>query len=404
MSKLLKFPQILVLMVLFSFLSLGAVIFTPAYPELTQEFGLSNSQAQWMMTLFLLGTAFGRLPYGPLANRIGRKKTLFLGLFISLIGTMITIYAPSYSLLCMGRFIQALGCSVTLKIGYTMIGDLHTGASATKVLSYSMLAYAILPGIGTAISGYLTASYGWRGGFWFFFFFTLLFILSCFSLPETLKKKDPEALHIKKIAIAYYHQFKNLYLFLWSSLMGLSTAVLFIFAQEAPFVAIDFMELTPEQYGVFYLIPAFGIAGGSLLTAFLAGKMRSSSVMLMGILTIFGGAVIMGSFFWSSWASGWSLFLPQVIIQLGDALLYTYASSKALTAATDKSNASAIMLFINSSYGVLGTFLVGVFAPKSLMTLPLVFIFITAIMLMIWWKLKSDHRKDREKEALTGAL
>jgi len=121
-----------------------------------------------MMILFLLGTMFGRLPYGPLANRIGRKKTLYLGLWISVLGTTFILSAHSYAFLCFGRFVQALGCAVTLKIGYTMVGDLHAGAAATKVLSYAMLAYAILPGIATAVAGSLTESYGWRGGSGFF--------------------------------------------------------------------------------------------------------------------------------------------------------------------------------------------------------------------------------------------
>lgn len=386
-SKLLQFPQIIVVLILFSFLSLAAVVFTPAYPELTREFHLTSAGAQWMMTLFLLGTAFGRLPYGPLANRYGRKITLFIGLFICLIGTLMTLFAESYLFICIGRFIQACGCSVTLKIGYTMVGDLHVGAAATKVLSYSLMAYAILPGIGTAISGSLTESYGWRGGFWFFLLFTIALIFSCFSLPETLKEKDLEALQVKKIAQGYLDQFKDLYLVLWGSLMGLSTAVIFIFSQEAPFIAIDLMGLSAEQYGFFYLVPAFGIAGGSLMTAWLADRMTSLNAMLLGIVTIVIGSVLMALFFLGKWNSGWALFLPQIIVHFGDALLYTNASAIALSEAKDKSNASAIMLFINSIGSVLGTFLVGVFAPKSAISLPIVFLIITVIMMIIWLKL-----------------
>lgn len=386
-SKLLQFPQVLVLMVLFSFLSLAAVVFTPAFPELVKEFRLSNSEAQWMMTIFLLGTAIGRLPYGPLANRIGRKNTLFVGLVVSMIGTLITIFADTYLIVCAGRFVQALGCAVTLKIGYTMVGDLHEGSSATKVLSYGMLVYAILPGIGAAIAGFLTPWFGWQGGFWFFLFFTIALILSCFSLPETSSQKDLKALHLKKIALGYAAQFKDVHLVLWGCLMGLSTAVLFVFSQEAPFVAIDLMGISPQKYGLFYLVPAFGIAAGSLLTVWLADRLSALMGMLIGILGILIGTMAMLVFFLSGWASGWSLFLPQVIVQLGDALLYTNASSEGLSEASDKSNASAVMLFINSLVAVLGTFLVGYFAPRSLMTMPIAFLIMTAILLVIWWRL-----------------
>jgi len=45
MSELLRFPRVLVLLVLFSFLSMAAVVFTPAYPDLSQEFRLSDKSA-----------------------------------------------------------------------------------------------------------------------------------------------------------------------------------------------------------------------------------------------------------------------------------------------------------------------------------------------------------------------
>jgi MFS family permease len=370
-------------MILFSYLSVAAIVFTPAYPELSSQFHLSDSAAQWMMTLFLFGSAIGRLPYGPLANRFGRKNTLFLGLFISFVGTVLTIIAPTYPLICLGRFVQAVGCASTLKISYTMIGDVHAGPAATKVLSYSMLVYAILPGIGTAVSGFLTPHYGWRGGFWFFALFTAVLACACLCLPETAKKRDLKALQIRKILQGYARQFKNLNLILWSCLMGLSTAVIFIFAQEAPFLA-DRMGMSPENYGLFYLVPALGIAGGALWTARLADRISASKGMLMGIAIIFLGGLAMACFFTEKWSSGWALFLPQAIIQFGDALLFTFASSQGLSETTDKSNASAVMLFINSLVSVPGNFIVGSLSSKSAMILPLSTLIISVMMLCLW--------------------
>jgi len=391
MATLLTIPRLLILMILFSFLSVGAVIFTPAYPAMAEQFHLSNASSQWMITLFLLGSTFGRLPYGPLANRIGRKKTLWIGLSIALMGTSVILSSQTYFWICVGRLIQALGCAVTLKIGYTMIGDLYHGAQATKLLSYSMLAYAILPGIGTAVSGYFVPSLGWKAGFWFFLVFNIGVICASLGLPETLKQKDPHALNIQKMFHSYRAQFKNVPLILWGSLMGLSTAIIFIFSQEAPFVAIDLMGMTPAAYGMYYLIPALGIAAGAVMTSWLSDQMSALTAMLLGIAMMVAGSLMMGVFLFSQWMSGWALFLPQVLIQIGDALLYTNASSRGLSDAQDKASATAVMLFINGCGAILGTFLVGAFLPRALMTLPAVFFFISLLMIGIWLKLR-DYR------------
>ncbi len=384
-----RFPQILILMVMFSYLSLGAVVFTPAYPELSKQFHLSDSAAHWMITLFLLGSAFGRLPYGPLANRFGRKKILFLGLFISIFGTAWILAANTYLFVCIGRLIQAVGCAVTLKISYTMIADLHAGPKATKALSYSMFVYAILPGIGTAISGFLTPQYGWRGGFWFFLFFSILFTLSCLCLPETLKKEDLQALQIKKIIKGYAQQFQNLDLVLWGCLMALTTAVIFIFSQEAPFIAHHFMGMSPAAYGTFYLVPAFGIAGGALFTAWLSDRASPIHGAWIGIAIILGGSIVMGAAFWRNWINGWTLFIPQTLIQFGDALLYTFASSAGLSSSKDKSNASSVILFISSFGAVVATFVAGASSIRAPLFMPVIFILISLIMLAICLKLKN---------------
>ncbi len=381
---LFQFPRILILMALFPFLTLAAVIFTPAFPYLAAEFQLQESEAQWMMTLFLFGAALGRLPYGPIANRFGRKKTLLIGLYSALIGTLLTIFSGSYLFVCIGRFIQALGCAAALKIGQTMIGDLLSGVEATKVFSYGALSFAILPAVGTAIAGLLTPFFGWRGGFLFFLIFTVLLILSCFFLEETAAKTDPTALQVKRIISAYADQFKNRSLVLWGCLLGLSTTLVCIFAQQAPFIASNLMGISSQEYGMLTLVPAFGVILGSLLTTTLANRVDSMQGILVGILVTLTGTGLMAVFFLSSWISGWALFLPQAIIQLGDVILYVNISSRGLSEAKDKSNASAIMLFVTGLVTILGTYLVGTFVPKSFLSLPLVFGLIIVLMLTIW--------------------
>jgi|GEM_PF-859866 len=396
--QLVLFPRILILMALFPFLTLAAVIFTPAFPDLMSEFHLKESESQWMMTLFLFGTALGRLPYGPMANRFGRKRTLLIGLCIAVIGTVLTIFSESYLSVCLGRFIQALGCSAALKIGQTMIGDILSGAEATKVFSYGAISFAFVPALGTSLAGLLTPFFGWRGGFWLFLVFTVLLIFSSFFLPETIEKKDPTALQGKRIISAYIEQIKNRSLVLSGCLLGLSTAIVCIFAQQAPFIASDLMGISSQEYGMMTMIPCVGVIFGSFLTTYLANKVDSTRAIFVGILTIFLGTCFMGAFLCSSWINGLALFLPQAIIQLGDGILYANVSSQGLSEAKDKSNASAIMLFLTGLVAILGTYFVGVFVPKSLLSLPIVFGSIIALMMAIWVRSLSSVKFFKIKE------
>jgi predicted MFS family arabinose efflux permease len=392
LSDLLKFPRLIILWMLISLATCLAVLFTPALPEISQAFHLLPSQNQWTMTSFLFGFSFGPLIYGPLGNRFGRKKSILYGLGIAIIGSALSFFAPSFWILCLGRVIQGLGAAVGLKITFTMVGDLHVGQSATKVLSLLLLGLAIAPSVGIAIGGFITVSFGWRGCLAFMFLYTILLWLLCLTLPETAKHLDPKALQVRKIIEGYLTQFKNPLITLHGLLMGLSITILYVFSSEAPFIAIDLMGLTPEEYGLFSLLLPLGMCLALIAGNRLAGKLRPRVAMLLGTLVSLAGVLIMAFWLMEEIHSGWSLFLPHSMILLGMYFLWLFASTEGLSQATDKSNASAVMQFINLGCATLGTFLIGVFVPKEILTLPIVFLFVILAILAVWCCLGKQRR------------
>src|ERR1700733_7445245 len=146
-------PQFLILLLLVSFGSVGAVLFTPALPAIQQFFHVSVGKAQLTMTSYLIGYALGQLPYGPLANAFGRKKTLYIGISISILGSLLCALSAvlgSFGALILARFVQALGATAGLKMSYTMVADTHEPADATRTISRFSLAFAVVPGLGIA--------------------------------------------------------------------------------------------------------------------------------------------------------------------------------------------------------------------------------------------------------------
>ena len=59
-----KAPPTFILLLLVSFASVSAVLFTPGLPQIAHQLGISESASQWTITIFLIGYTFGLLPYG----------------------------------------------------------------------------------------------------------------------------------------------------------------------------------------------------------------------------------------------------------------------------------------------------------------------------------------------------
>lgn len=390
-SDLIKFPRIVILLLLFTFATFVGVLFTPAIPEIGKDFDVSTAMASSTMSIFLIGYAIGQLPYGPLANRFGRKKAITIGAVITLIGTVLAFFAPSFWVLCLARFIQAIGSSVGLKVGFTMVGDMHAGETATKALATLSIAFGFVPGLAAAIGGFVTTVAGWRGCFLVLSIFTALLWILCQTLPETAKELHTDALQLKKIGPNYMRQFKDPFVVMHAFLAGLTTAVIYIFITISPSISIERIGLTPTQFGLWSIIPSLGLLFGSLVSRNFSGRMNPRINMLAGILFILIPALVLSLCFANAFVNVWSLFIPTSFMYIGLNFIWSNALAHGLSQSTDKSNGSAVMQFINVGTATIGVLLVEVVPPTTTMLFPIALGVILILMFGVWLKLKAHH-------------
>lgn len=390
MHKLAKEPSLFILLLLVSFASVSAVLFTPGLPQIADQLGISEAKAQLTITIFLIGYAFGLLPYGPLSNRFGRKPTAYLGISIAIVGCLLILLVqkiPDFSLLLIGRLLMALGSSVGLKIAFTIIADAYQHEKATKKITYMMLSFAIAPALAIGAGGFLTNQFGWISCFYFLTGYSLFLMILTSFLPETCQELDPHALKIQTIAEGYLYKLKNKKLVICAILMGCGTSVIYLFAAEAPFIAINHIGLSADTYGLLSFIPSVGLIAGSLWANALAGKRSPLFVMLLGMLIALFFAAAMLVFFALDMINAWTLFLPMPLMYLGESLVYANASSFILSHAKNKSYASATMSFLNMSLSVVTLIVFESLPTRSLVVMPLVFTCATAAMVVLRDKL-----------------
>lgn len=383
--------QSVVLLLLVSFGSVGAVLFTPALPSITSFFHLSVGTAQLTITSYLIGYALGQLPYGPLANRFGRKTTLYIGISLAIFGSLLcALSSPvhSFALLVFARFLQGLGGSAGLKISFTMIADIYTQTAATKMLSRNLIAFAIMPGVAVAIGGWLTDLFSWESCFYFLALFGMFVLWLSTKLPETAQSLDYHALKLSSIIQSYTIKFKNQRLTTSGLMMGCAGAVGYVFASKAPFIGINLMGLTPAVFGAYNLIPVLGILIGAALSAKLAGRFSLPNLLLTGISCSIVVTFTMLIPFLMGILNPLTLFIPMLLIYIAAALVIANVSSFGLAHAKNKSNGSAVLNFINLSTTVVAVLLSECIYPESAVLLPLSFVVFFFVMLLLWIRLK----------------
>mmetsp|Transcript_24675 Transcript_24675/g.21906 ORF Transcript_24675/g.21906 Transcript_24675/m.21906 type:complete len:124 (+) Transcript_24675:109-480(+) len=77
---------------------------------------ITNFQKELVVSLTLLGAAFGSLSGGPIADKFGRKITIFIADLLFVSGCVVMALAPSVAILIVGRFIVGLGVGVAAMV------------------------------------------------------------------------------------------------------------------------------------------------------------------------------------------------------------------------------------------------------------------------------------------------
>lgn len=386
-------PHTINLMVLSAFASMGAVLMTPALPDIAAFFHVTSGLAQLTVSVFLLGYALGQLFYGPIANRFGRKPALYTGILIATIGSLFSILASpieSFPLLILGRFLEALGSSAGLVICFTIINDFYYPEQSRKIVAFLMLAFAIVPGIATAIGGALITYFHWQACFYFLLGYGLILIFPAINLPETIIQHDPYALHSHYLFGKYFDMLRNRGLMAYSILFGLSTACAYLFCAEGPFIGMHVLKLPPKLYGLLGLLPFLGSVLGSTLIIAFNKRFSIKKTMSIGFALEFGAAVLMFLCFSLQWINLYTLLIPMFFLLIGHSLIASNSATIAMSKTSDKANGSAVMNFVEMATATTATFVLGILHAAHAIILPTLFLLALAMMgLVVFFGVKS---------------
>ncbi|MQP64938.1 MFS transporter [Niveispirillum sp. SYP-B3756] len=138
------------------------VLLTYAAPVIAQEWGLKDGALGIVLTASLLGTAFGSMLMGPLADMIGRRKVVLIA--ISLIGTGMLLAATTHDMLMLAiwRVVTGVGIGAIL----ASMASITSEFSNAKLRSFWVAFLQAGWPIGAIITGFASAvliqAYGWK--------------------------------------------------------------------------------------------------------------------------------------------------------------------------------------------------------------------------------------------------
>ena len=90
---------------------LSTDLYLPAMPAMVKDLATESATVQLTLTTFLIGSGLGQVFFGPISDRIGRRKPLLAGLTLYVAACLIAAFSPNIELLIGARLLMGLAGS-----------------------------------------------------------------------------------------------------------------------------------------------------------------------------------------------------------------------------------------------------------------------------------------------------
>ena len=372
-----KQKYITLILILGSLTALGPFsidMYLPGFSGIAKDLNTTVAKVSMTLSSYFIGISAGQLLYGPLLDRFGRKKPLFIGLMIYILASLGCVYVSEIDSFILLRFIQAIGSCAATVASVAMVRDLFPVKDIPKVFSLLMLVLGLSPMLAPTIGGYITEDYGWH---------TVFFILMCMGiailiaaqvgLPNSYKPDTSISLKPKPIISNFLKVLKEPQFYTYAFTGSIAFSGLFTYVAASPIVFMDIYHVDAKTYGWIFAFMSVSFIGSSQLNSLLLKKFSSEQMIFGALIT---QSVISTVFLVLAINNLLGLYETSIMLFLFLGCLgISNPNTAGLTMAPFAKNAgsaSALMGAIQLGLGAVASFVVGVFVKDSV--LPMVMI------------------------------
>lgn len=275
--------MLIIILVTFS-QQIGLAIITPSLPQMAKELSISMFA---IMGLYMIGMGVGQIFWGAWSDVIGRKKLMYVGVFIFAITSfLITISANPYFINLL-RFIQGLSTASMYSISQAIIADQSEskkymiGSIAVSDFGFG-IAWIFLPFLG----GLIALLDNWKINFYIMSGFVFIVSIFCFIfINETRNQELKQQRNLIKTAILFLSMYKDSQYIAIPLLIAVPNAFFAAFYTIAPNILSTELNMTATNIGLIASLLGISYTIAIFFNIGFLNKKQSKNVI--NIMTVF---------------------------------------------------------------------------------------------------------------------
>jgi MFS transporter, DHA2 family, multidrug resistance protein len=154
---------IAILVALASFMeTLDTTIANVALPYIAGGMGVSEDEASWVVTTYLVANAIILTASSYLARMLGRKPFFLISLGLFTLSSLLCGYAPNLNALLLFRILQGFGGGGMVPVAQSILADSFPPAKRGQAFALFGVAVVVAPVVGPTLGGWLSDNVGWQ--------------------------------------------------------------------------------------------------------------------------------------------------------------------------------------------------------------------------------------------------
>src|SRR5579864_6392769 len=134
-------------------------------PVLAKEWNIGKGALGPVFSAGLFGLMIGALLFGPLADRLGRKKIIILSTLAFGVGTLITAFVNDVDTLLIIRFLTGLGLGGAMPNTVSLTSEFSPKRRRATMVMVMFVGFSIGAALGGLLAAALIPKFGWRSVF-----------------------------------------------------------------------------------------------------------------------------------------------------------------------------------------------------------------------------------------------
>jgi len=259
-------------------------MYLPGFNAIAIDLHTTANKVSLSLSSYFIGISAGQLLYGPLLDRFGRKKPLYIGLSVYILASVGCAVASDINIFIALRFIQAVGSCAAAVASMAMVRDLFPVKDSPKVFSLLMLVVGLSPMLAPTIGGYVIKGFGWHSIFIILAVMGFAVLLaSRFGLPQTHKPDPSISLKPKPILQGFATVLKNPQFYTYALSGAIAFSGLFTYVAGSPLLFMEIFKVSGEIYGWIFALMSVSFIGTSQLNSVLLKKYKSEQLVFVGL-------------------------------------------------------------------------------------------------------------------------